>query len=126
MRFIFSPDAVKVTIGFIKGRLHLEQLIGVAATLHLSPVQLGLETLDLVLPSGDNLIKVARLLLHFLAMHRASASSTATTASSISASNFAFSLSSDIAFPLRLLMQPSPSTRIDRKSFFFVLLPPHL
>ena len=55
MRFICYPDAVKVTIGFIIGRLHLEQLSGVAATLHL----------NLLLP-----LKVGHLLLHCHAFNR--------------------------------------------------------
>merc|ERR1711962_1518283 len=63
-RFILPPDAIKLTVGLIVGCLHLEQLRRVAATLHLGLVQLRLEPLDLVLPLGDDLVKVARLLLH--------------------------------------------------------------
>merc|ERR1712223_2122385 len=63
-RLIFPPDAIKLTVGLIVGCLHLEELSRVAATLHLGLVQLRLEPLDLVLPLGDDLVKVARLLLH--------------------------------------------------------------
>merc|ERR1712223_291462 len=63
-RFILPPDAIKLTVGLIVGCLHLEELRRVAATLHLGLVQLRLEPLDLVLPLGDDLVKVARLLLH--------------------------------------------------------------
>merc|ERR1719266_3018598 len=48
-----------------------------------------------------------------IAMHRASASSTATMASSISACSLALSLSRAIAFPFKLLTQPSASANRD-------------
>merc|ERR1719403_530652 len=62
--FILPPDAIKLTVGLVVGCLHLEQLRRVAAALHLGLVQLRLEPLDLVLPLRDDLVKVARLLLH--------------------------------------------------------------
>merc|ERR1712165_175747 len=63
-RFIFPPDAIKLTVGLIVGCLHLEELRRVAATLRLGLVQLRLEPLDLVLPLSNDLVKVACLLLH--------------------------------------------------------------
>merc|ERR1712088_1115820 len=61
---IFMPDAVELAVGLVVGGLHLEQLRRVASALHLSLVQLGLKAFNLVLPFGDNFVKVTSLLFH--------------------------------------------------------------
>merc|ERR1719225_2343389 len=64
LRLFLPPDLVQLGHGLLVGGLYLEQLSGVAPTLDLRPVKLSLESVNLLLPFNNDLVKVLGSLLH--------------------------------------------------------------